>query len=76
MGIAELEAAADDCDVTHRVSDRAHPRAFDVTPQGIQATPKVAGAYRRRDLILLIVAGAIKLSLPRASACARETSTC
>ena len=48
--------------------------AFDVTPQGIQVTPKVAGAHRRRNLILLIAGGVIAslaagfFLLPRASA--------
>jgi TolB-like protein/Tfp pilus assembly protein PilF len=48
--------------------------AFDVTPHGIQVTPKVAGAHRRRNLILLIAVGAIAslaagyFLLPRASA--------
>src|SRR5205809_1217367 len=48
--------------------------AYDVTPQGIQATPKVPGGHRRRNLILLVAAGAIISTaagfflLPRASA--------
>jgi TolB-like protein len=48
--------------------------AYDVTPQGIQATPSVPGRHRRRNIILLVVAGAIISSaagfflLPRASA--------
>src|SRR5205823_1768668 len=48
--------------------------AFDVTPQGIEVTPKVAGAHRRRNLILLIAGGVIAslaagfFLLPRASA--------
>lgn len=48
--------------------------AYDVTPQGIQATPKVPGRHRRRNIILLVVAGAVISSaagfflLPRASA--------
>jgi TolB-like protein/Tfp pilus assembly protein PilF len=48
--------------------------AYDVTPQGIQATPKVPGGHRRRNIILLVAAGAIISSaagfllLPRASA--------
>ena len=48
--------------------------AYDVTPQGIQATPKVPGGHRRRNVTLLVVAGAIIsiaagfLLLPRASA--------
>jgi TolB-like protein len=48
--------------------------AYDVTPQGIQATPRVPGAHRRRNLILLVVASAIIsmaagfFLLPRASA--------
>src|SRR5262249_49693525 len=48
--------------------------AYDVTPQGIQATPKVPGSHRRRNIILLVVAGAIISTaagfflLPRASA--------
>src|SRR5947208_16693434 len=33
--------------------------AYDVTPQGIQATPKVPGGHRRRNIILLVAAGAI-----------------
>ena len=48
--------------------------AYDMTPQGIQATPKVPGGHRRRNVTLLVVAGAIIsiaagfLLLPRASA--------
>src|SRR6266550_3467883 len=48
--------------------------AYDVTPQGIQATPKVPGRHRRRNIILLVAAGAIISTaagfflLPRASA--------
>jgi hypothetical protein len=48
--------------------------AYDVTPRGIQVTAKVPGARRRRNLILLIAAGAIVsvatgfFLLPRASA--------
>jgi TolB-like protein/Tfp pilus assembly protein PilF len=48
--------------------------AYDVTPQGIQATPKVPGSHRRRNIILLIAASAIISTaagfflLPRASA--------
>src|SRR5215469_1390653 len=48
--------------------------AYDVTPQGIQATPKVLGGHRRRNITLLLVAGAIISTaagfflLPRASA--------
>jgi TolB-like protein/Tfp pilus assembly protein PilF len=48
--------------------------AYDVTPQGIQATPKFPGRHRRRNIILLVAAGAIISSaagfllLPRASA--------
>jgi TolB-like protein/Tfp pilus assembly protein PilF len=48
--------------------------AYDVTPQGIQATPKVPGVHRRRNIIFLVVAGAIISTaagfflLPRASA--------
>jgi len=48
--------------------------AYDVTPQGIQATARVPAAHRRRNLILLVVAGAIISTaagfflLPRASA--------
>ncbi len=48
--------------------------AYDVTPQGIQATPKVSGGHRRRNIILLVAAGAIISTaagfflLPRASA--------
>ena len=48
--------------------------AYDVTPQGIQATPKVPGGHRRRNITLLVVAGVIISTaagfflLPRASA--------
>src|SRR5258708_2018482 len=48
--------------------------AYDVTPEGIQATPKVPGGHRRRNIILLVAAGAIISTaagfflLPRASA--------
>ena len=48
--------------------------AYDVTPQGIQATPRVPGRHRRRNIILLVAAGAIIsiaagfFLLPRASA--------
>src|SRR5947208_9040953 len=48
--------------------------AYDVTPQGIQATPKVPGGHRCRNIILLVAAGAIISTaagfflLPRASA--------
>ncbi len=48
--------------------------AYDVTPQGIQATARVPAAHRRRNLILLFAAGAIISTaagfflLPRASA--------
>src|SRR5213594_1738407 len=48
--------------------------AYDVTPQGIQATPKVPGGHRRRNIILLVAAGVIISTaagfflLPRASA--------
>src|SRR6186997_2510953 len=28
--------------------------AYDVTPQGIQATPKIPGRHRRRNIILLV----------------------
>src|SRR5258708_4462119 len=48
--------------------------AYDVTPEGIQATPRVPGAHRRRNIILLVAAGAIISTaagfflLPRASA--------
>ena len=49
--------------------------AYDVTPQGIQATPKAApGTHRRRNLIVLVTTGVIVsaaagiLFLPRASA--------
>src|SRR5712671_5914069 len=48
--------------------------AYDVTPQGIQATPRVPGRHRRRNIILLVAAGAIISTsagfflLPRASA--------
>ena len=33
--------------------------AYDITPQGIQSTPKTPGVHRRRNLILLIVTGVI-----------------
>lgn len=33
--------------------------AYDVTPQGIQATPTPPGAHRRRNLIMLIATGVI-----------------
>jgi serine/threonine-protein kinase len=48
--------------------------AYDVTPQGIQAAPKVHGSHRRRNIILLVAAGVIISTaagfflLPRASA--------
>ncbi|HEY2102530.1 MAG TPA: hypothetical protein VGH08_04670, partial [Chthoniobacterales bacterium] len=48
--------------------------AYDVTPQGIQATPKAPRGHRRRNIILLVAAGAIIsiaagfFLLPRASA--------
>src|SRR5215831_6241769 len=48
--------------------------AYDVTPQGIQATPKIPGGHRRRNIILLVAAGVIIsiaagfFLLPRASA--------
>src|SRR6476659_11250950 len=48
--------------------------AYDVTPQGIQAAPKFPGGHRRRNVALLVGAGAIIsiaagfLLLPRASA--------
>src|SRR6476660_9027147 len=48
--------------------------AYDVTPQGIQATPKIPGSHRRRNIVLLVAAGAIIsiaagfFLLPRASA--------
>src|SRR6476659_8966064 len=48
--------------------------AYDVTPQGIQATPKIPGAHRRRNITLLVAAGVIISTaaglflLPRASA--------
>src|SRR5215510_6339665 len=48
--------------------------AYDVTPQGIQATPTIPGRHRRRNIILLVAAGAIIsiaagfFLLPRASA--------
>src|SRR5213596_2012457 len=48
--------------------------AYDVTPQGIQATAKVPGRHRRRNIILLVAGGAIISTaagfflLPRASA--------
>src|SRR4029453_11898505 len=50
------------------------PWAYDVTPQGIQATARVPGAPRRRNIILRVSAGAIISAaagfflLPRASA--------
>jgi TolB-like protein/Tfp pilus assembly protein PilF len=33
--------------------------AYDITPQGIQSTPKTPGVHRRRNLILLIVTAVI-----------------
>ena len=48
--------------------------AYDVTPEGIQATPKVPGGHRRRNVALLVATGAIIsiaagfFLLPRASA--------
>jgi TolB-like protein/Flp pilus assembly protein TadD len=48
--------------------------AYDVTPQGIQATPAIPGRHRRRNIILLVAAGVIVsiaagfFLLPRASA--------
>src|SRR6516164_5539412 len=47
--------------------------AYDVTPQGIQATPKIPGRHRRRNVILLVAAAVISIAagfflLPRASA--------
>jgi TolB-like protein/Tfp pilus assembly protein PilF len=48
--------------------------AYDVTPQGIQATPKVPGRHLRRNIILLVAAGVIISTaagfflLPRAAA--------
>src|SRR5437764_3727453 len=33
--------------------------AYDITPQGIQGTPKTPGAHRRRNLVLLIVTAVI-----------------
>src|SRR5258707_4628997 len=48
--------------------------AYDVTPQGIQATPKVPGTHRRRNLVFLIATAVILSAaagfflLPRASA--------
>ena len=48
--------------------------AYDVTPQGIQATPKIPGSHRRRNIVLLVAAGAVIsiaagfFLLPRASA--------
>jgi TolB-like protein/Tfp pilus assembly protein PilF len=33
--------------------------AYDITPQGIQSTPKMPGAHRRRNLILLVVTAVI-----------------
>src|SRR5216117_295610 len=32
--------------------------AYDITPQGIQATARVPAAHRRRNIILLVAAGA------------------
>src|SRR5204863_9218235 len=46
--------------------------AYDITPHGIQGTPKTPGVHRRRNLILLIASGVIIsasagfLLLPRA----------
>src|SRR6478609_9693440 len=54
--------------------------AYDVTPQGIQATPKIPGAHRRRNLALLVAGGTIisiaagLFLLPRASARKLEKS--
>ena len=48
--------------------------AYDVTPQGIQATPTIPGRHRRRNIVLLVAAGVIVsiaagfFLLPRASA--------
>src|SRR5258705_3650449 len=48
--------------------------AYDVTPQGIQVTPKVPGTHRRRNLVFLIATSVILSAaagfflLPRASA--------
>jgi TolB-like protein/Tfp pilus assembly protein PilF len=48
--------------------------AYDVTPQGIQVTPTIPGAHRRRNIVLLVAAGAVIsiaagfFLLPRASA--------
>src|SRR5262245_12114272 len=48
--------------------------AYDVTPEGIQATPKIPGGHRRRNIVLLVAAGAVIsiaagfFLLPRASA--------
>ena len=48
--------------------------AYDVTPQGIQATPIIPGRHRRRNIVLLVAAGAVIsiaagfFLLPRASA--------
>src|SRR5438046_66156 len=33
--------------------------AYDITPHGIQGTPKTPGVHRRRNLILLIASGVI-----------------
>src|SRR6266403_3509471 len=33
--------------------------AYDVTPQGIQVTPKVPGTHRRRNLVFLIATAVI-----------------
>jgi TolB-like protein/Tfp pilus assembly protein PilF len=33
--------------------------AYDITPQGIQSTPKTPGVHRRRNLILLIVSAVV-----------------
>src|SRR5436190_19911905 len=35
------------------------PWAYDMTPQGTQATPTAPGGHRRRNIALLIVAGVI-----------------
>jgi len=48
--------------------------AYDVTPQGIQVTPKIQGTHRRRNLVFLIATAVILSAvagfflLPRASA--------
>jgi hypothetical protein len=48
--------------------------AYDVTPQGIQATPKVPGGHRRRNLILLVAAGAIISTILISNSCSQVRS--